>query len=79
MQINKDNIRENNRRLDHDYKFGDKFVINSHSASKYETPYKSPFVITHCWTNGTIALQCGAIKIKDNIHHIKPHTYDTNL
>ena len=31
MQINKDNIRENNRRLDHDYKFGDKFVINSHS------------------------------------------------
>ena len=45
-QINKDNIRKNRNRVDHDYKFGNKVMPNNHSAYKYETPYKGPFVIT---------------------------------
>ena len=43
----------------------------------YETPYNGLFVITQCLTNGTVALQCGAINIWYNIRHIKPH--DTNV
>ena len=54
-------------------------MINSHAAYKYETPYKGPFVITKCWTNVMVTLQCGAIKVRYNIHHIKTHTSDTNV
>ena len=45
-QINKDNILENDSRFDHAYKVGDKFMIDIHSAYKYETPYEGPFMIT---------------------------------
>ena len=54
--MNKDNIRENNKRVDHDYKVGDKVMINNHYVCKYETPYKGPYVKTKCWTNGTVTL-----------------------
>ena len=49
MQINKDNIRENNKIVDHDYKFRYKILITNNAAYKYETPYNGPFVITQCW------------------------------
>ena len=32
MQINKDNIHKNNKRVDHDYKVGYKVVLNNHAA-----------------------------------------------
>ena len=48
-------------------------MINNHTAYKYKTPYKGPFLITQCFTIGTVNLQCGAIKIKYNIHRIKPY------
>ena len=44
-EINKDNIHENNRIFDHNYKVEDKVMFNNHSAKKYETPYKVPFMI----------------------------------
>ena len=78
-QINKDNIRKNINRVDHDYKVGDKVMLNNSAAYKYETPYKGPFVITQCWTNGMVTIQCDAIKIRHNIHRIKPYTSDTNV
>ena len=31
-QINKDNIRENNKIVGHDYKVGDKVFLNNHTA-----------------------------------------------
>ena len=31
-QIIKDNIRENRNQVDHDYKIGDKFMLNNHAA-----------------------------------------------
>ena len=33
-------------------------------------------MITQCWANGMVTLQCGAIQIRYNIHHIYPHTSD---
>ena len=47
-QINKDNIRENNKRVNYNYKVGDKVMINNHATYKYEMPHKGPFVITQC-------------------------------
>ena len=54
-------------------------MIYNHATYTYETPYKVPFVITQCWANGTVTLQCGAIKIMYNIWRIKTHTSDTNV
>ena len=38
-------------------------MITNHTAYKYETPYKSPFVITQCFNNGAVNLQYGPIYI----------------
>ena len=54
-------------------------MLNNHYTYIYETPYNELFVITQCRTNGTVALQCDAIKIWYNIRHIHPHTFDTNV
>ena len=37
-QISKDNIRKNIKRVDHDYKVGDKVILNNNADFKYETP-----------------------------------------
>ena len=79
MQINKDNTCKDNKRVDYDYKVGYKFMLDNHSAYKYEIPYNFPFVITHFWTNGMVTLQCGATKIGYNIRPIKPHTSDKKV
>ena len=78
-KINKDNIRENIKIVDHDYKVRDKVMLNNNAAYKYETPYKFPFVIKPFWTYGTVILHCGSIKTMYNIRCIKPYTYDTNI
>ena len=41
--------------------------------------YKGPFVITWCWTNGTVTLQYGPEQIRYNIRQIKPYKSDTNV
>ena len=53
-QIHRDNIRENTHIFDYDYKSGDKVMLTNHTAYKYETPYKGLFMITQCFTNGTV-------------------------
>ena len=35
MQTNKDHIRDNIKRIDHDYKVGDKFMLTNHASYKY--------------------------------------------
>ena len=66
-------------RVYHNYKVIDKVMLNDHIAYKYETPYKGVFVITKCWINGRVKLQCGAIQVMYNTHHIKPYKYHTNV
>ena len=53
-------------------------LVNNY-AQKYETPYNGQFLIMQRWANITVTLQCGAIKIRHNICHIKPYTYNTNV
>ena len=54
-------------------------MLNNHTAYKYETPYKVIFVITRCFTNGTVNLYYGPTEIKYNISRIKPYKTDTNV
>ena len=62
-QIHKYNIQENSKRVENDYKFGDKFMLNNKSAFKYEAAYNRSFDITHCLTNVIVALQCRTKKL----------------
>ena len=78
-ELNRDNTRENKHRVDSDYKFGDKVMLTNHTAYKNETPYKGTFVITQCFTNGTVLLQYGGIEIRCNIRRIKPYKSDTKV
>ena len=48
-------------------------MLTKKTAYKYETPYKFRFVITQCFTNGMVNLQCGAIQIKYNIRRINSY------
>ena len=39
---------------DNNLKAVDKVNLNYNTAYKYEPPYKDPFVLTHCLTNGMV-------------------------
>ena len=78
-KINRDNSRKNRHRVDYGYKVGYNVVLTKQNAYKYETPYTGPFVITQCFTNGTVNLQYGAIQIKYNICYIKSYKLDTKV
>ena len=72
-QMKKDNTRENKHRFDYDSKVVDNVMITNHTAYKYETPFKGPFVRTHLFTNGMVNLHYGATEIRYNIRRIKPY------
>ena len=54
-------------------------MLTKHITYKYETPYTVPFVITQCFTNGTVELHYGETKIRYNICCIKPYKSDTKV
>ena len=37
----------------------DKVMLNNSASYTYKTPFKGPFVVTHSFTNYTVALQYG--------------------
>ena len=78
-QINRDNTYKNLHRVDYDYKVGDNFMFTKHTEYKYERPYMGPFLITQCFTNSTVNLQCGPTEIRYNTRRIKPYKYDTKV
>ena len=78
-QNNRDKTRENKHRVDYDYKVKDKVILAKHTEYKYKTPYNGPFLITQCFNNYMLMLQCGAIKNTHNIHRIYPYKSDTTF
>ena len=54
-------------------------MLTNHAVYKYETPYKGPFLLMRCWTNGTVSIQYGPIKSRHNIYQIKPYKSDTTV
>jgi len=54
-QVDKDNLRENRKRVDYDYQFGDQvYIIRDGIYRKLESPHEGPYPITHVYTNGTV-------------------------
>ena len=78
LLTDRSNERENKRRIDYDYKVGDKvLVIKDGILRKSESKYgKEPWTITTVHTNGTIRVQCGTKSERINIRRVTPYTED---
>jgi len=68
------NMRENNKRVDYDYKVGDKVLIRKDGIlRKAESIWKKePWAIMTVHTNGTIRIQCGTKSERINIRRVTP-------
>ncbi len=75
---NRGNQRENTKRIDYDFKVGDKvLVINEGILCKEESAYgKEPWTITTVHTNGTIRIQCRTKTEWLSIRRVEPFTDD---
>jgi hypothetical protein len=73
-QTDRNNKRENNKRVDYDYKVGDKILIRKDDIlRKAESIWKKePWTITTVLTNGTIRIQCGTKSERINIRRVTP-------
>ena len=69
---------ENNKRIDYDYKVGDKvLILKEVILYKAESRYgKEPWTITTVHTNGTIRVQCGSKSERINIRRVTPFSED---
>ena len=72
--INKNNARENSKRIPKEYKNGNLVIMERLKARKYERPYDGPFRITKVYDNGTVQIQKGIISERVNIRRIFPYT-----
>jgi hypothetical protein len=71
--VNRDNARENARRIEFDYEAGHKVLIRKDGVlRKAEDRYEGPYVITQVHTNGTVRIQRGSMSERINIRRITP-------
>ena len=71
--INQNNKKENKKRIMHTYAPGDKVLMKSPNARKYETPYDGPYKLLAVNNNGTVRLKQGAVETTINIRQITPY------
>ena len=74
-QTDLNTTRENQQRVDYDYKVGDKVLIRKDGIlRKTESRYDSePWTITSVHTNGTIRVTCGTKSERINIRRVTPY------
>jgi transposase InsO family protein len=75
--IEKNNVRENAKRIPHTYSAGDKVMLHKGTENKYEQPYSGPHRIIATYPNGTVTLQVGPVQDRVNIRRIHPYV-ETN-
>lgn len=77
LQVDRDNVRDNNRRLPYDYKIGSKCLIikniNGERLPKADERNSGPHTVTEVYTNGTVRIQRGSISERINIRRITPY------
>jgi hypothetical protein len=73
-QVDKDNLRENKKRIDYDYQIGSQvYVTVTDIKRKLDAPKTGPFPITEVFTNGTVRIQKGNVNERINIRRLEPH------
>ena len=72
--IDKNNERENSKRVDFDYIVGQRvLLINTDLQRKLDDPTQGPFKIVQTHTNGNVSILCGSVIEHVNIRRIKPY------
>ena len=74
-QVDKDCEKNNRRRIDYDYRVGQKVLLTKDGTilRKAEDPYEGPYVITDIYTNGTVRIQRGTLNERLNIRRLHPY------
>ena len=72
LQNNHNSKRENMRRNNHQYKVGDKILVNFKNNSTHKLEFMGPLPITQINENGTVRFQKVIINYSINICRIKP-------
>ena len=72
--INNSNLQENKSRVPHEYKVGDKVLLQKPGLlRKMTTPYSGPYEVSHVFTNGTLSIIKGAVIQRVNIRRVVPY------
>ena len=72
--IKKNNERENNARIDYQYRIGEKVLMKEGLNTKYGgNPYTGPFIVTRVNDNGTLRIKKGAKYDTVNIRNTHPY------
>ena len=75
-QVKRDKIRENNKRIAHDYAVGDNVYIvrdKNEVRRKMSAPKMGPYEVTDIYDNGTVRIQRDNVNERINIRRIEPH------
>ena len=73
--INKNNARENLKRIKHVYKVNDLVLVKNERSTKYgQDAYNGPWTILEVRNNGTVKIEKGAVSDVYNIRNITPYT-----
>jgi hypothetical protein len=71
--INKNNKRENAKRIEHEYKLGQPVLLKRGTENKYEAPYSGPYNILKVNDNGTVRLMVKSVTDTYNIRRLLPY------
>jgi hypothetical protein len=73
--MGRNNRRENDSRIIHDYKVGDKVLLKKPGKHlrKIEAPRTGPHTVTAIYTNGTYRFQKGKVNERVNIRRLFPY------
>jgi hypothetical protein len=74
-EMARNNRRENASRIGHDYKLGDKVLLNKprNHLRKLEAPRTGPQTVTAIYTNGTLSIQKGKVNERVKIRRLFPY------
>ena len=72
--IIKSNTKENKKRIQHEYKVGDKVLLTKPGIlRKMLTPYSGPYEVQQIFTNGTLTIMKGAVIQRVNVRRVIPY------
>jgi len=73
-QVDRDNLRENAKRISYDYAVGNQIYIKQEGIARKLDDFKEgPYQITQVFTNGTVRIQRGAVNERIHIRRLEPH------
>ena len=72
--IRRNNIKENSKRIDHDYHVGDKVLLRNDDLAKFQSnPWEGPFRIAAVKDNGNVRVDKGSTIEPFNVRLLKPY------